>query len=292
MATRLPLVVIVGPTASGKSDLAIRLAEDFGGEIICADSRTVYTDLEVGTAKPSAADRQRVPHWGLDLTTIDQPYSAADFQQYATQKINEIQSRGHVPFLVGGTGLYVDAVILDYEFGPAPDPQRRKELSALSLEQLHKYCAENNITLPDNFNNKRYVIRSIEQNGAAVKRRGTPIDNTIVVGIATNPEFLRQRISHRIKKMFAAGVISEARQAASLHGWDAPALTGNIYRLVRRYDDGELTLPQTIEASELADWQLVKRQITWWRRRDYVRWGSLEDCEQYLRTTLAPLNKS
>ncbi len=291
MAAVAPLITIVGPTASGKSDLAIRLAEEYGGEIICADSRTVYKDLSIGTAKPSAEDRRRVPHWGLDLATVDRPYSAADFQSYANKKIEEIRARGNVPFLVGGTGLYVDAVILQYEFGPPPDPRRRKELAAMSLEELQEYCHKHNIKLPNNFNNKRYVMRSIEQNGAEVKRRESPVDNAIVVGIATDRGTLRQRISQRIKKMFADGVVDEGRAAAATYGWDVPALTGNIYRLVQRYDSGELTLEEAMRAAETADWQLVKRQITWWRRREYVRWADIQDSEQFLRHTLATLNK-
>jgi len=291
MAVVIPLVVIVGPTASGKSDLAIRLAEEFGGEIICADSRTVYADLSIGTAKPSAEDRQRVPHWGLDLTTIDHPYSAADFQSYANKKIKEIRARGKVPFLVGGTGLYIDAVILQYEFGPPPDPQRRQELAAMTLVELQKYCHKNNIKLPDNFNNKRYVMRSIEQNGATVQRQEYPVSDALVVGIATDRVELRQRISQRINHMFTAGVIEEGQQASAKYGWESPALTGNIYRIVQRHQSGELTRAQAIEAAETADWQLVKRQITWWRRRDYVRWAGLQDSEQFLRDTLATLNK-
>src|SRR5215216_6778680 len=111
-----PLITIVGPTASGKTSLAVELAEQFGGEIICADSRTVYRGMDIGTAKPSKADQKRVPHWGIDLVDPDQKFSAADFKVYANQKIKEIRARGHIPFLVGGTGLYVDAVIFDYQF--------------------------------------------------------------------------------------------------------------------------------------------------------------------------------
>ena len=102
---KLPLVVIVGPTASGKTALAIKLAEQCGGEIICADSRTVYKEMDVGTAKPTAAEQHQVPHWGLDLVRPDQRFTAADFKLYAEQKIKEIRERGHIPFVVGGTGL-------------------------------------------------------------------------------------------------------------------------------------------------------------------------------------------
>ena len=113
-----PVIVIVGQTATGKSDSAIELAEQFGGEIICADSRTIYKGMDIGTAKPSSSDRARVPHHGLDMITPDQTFSAYDFQQYARGKIVEIQKRAKIPFVVGGTGLYIDGLMYDYSFGP------------------------------------------------------------------------------------------------------------------------------------------------------------------------------
>lgn len=112
-----PLVVIVGPTASGKTALAIELAEMYGGEIICADSRTVYQGMDIGTAKPTSEEQARVPHWGLDLVQPDEHFTVADFQAYAYAKIAEIRERGHIPLLVGGTGLYVDSVLFNFSFG-------------------------------------------------------------------------------------------------------------------------------------------------------------------------------
>jgi tRNA dimethylallyltransferase len=142
-----PLVVIVGPTASGKSALAIELAEQFGGEIICADSRTVYKGMDIGTAKPSLEDQARVPHWGLDLVDPNEPFSVADFQTYAFEKIADVRSRGKIPFLVGGSGLYIDAVIFEFKFMEI-DTALRAKLDKMSLEELHDYCIENNINLP------------------------------------------------------------------------------------------------------------------------------------------------
>ena len=111
-----PLVVIAGPTASGKTALAIRLAERYDGEIICADSRTIYKGMDIGTAKPSAEEQARVPHWGLDIVEPGERFTVADFKAYAERKIQEIRERDRIPFLVGGTGLYIDAVIFDFQF--------------------------------------------------------------------------------------------------------------------------------------------------------------------------------
>ena len=149
-----PLVVIVGPTASGKTAVAIELAGRFDGEIICADSRTIYKGMDVGTAKPSAKEQAAVPHWGLDLVEPGERFTAADFQRYAVAKIAEFRARGRVPFLVGGTGLYVDAVLFGYEFGPEATARQRQELEGWSLLQLQEYCVKNNIKLPENSQNK------------------------------------------------------------------------------------------------------------------------------------------
>src|SRR5690606_33063041 len=146
---KLPLVVIAGPTASGKTALAIELAERFGGEIICADSRTIYKGMDVGTAKPGVDEQAQIPHWGLDLVEPGDRFTAADFKEYALQKINEIRARGHVPFLVGGTGLYVDAVLFDYQFSAPANEHERAKLEQMTIERLHDYCEYNNIILPE-----------------------------------------------------------------------------------------------------------------------------------------------
>lgn len=287
MASIKPLIVITGPTASGKTSLAIELAEQYGGEIICADSRTIYKDLDIGTAKPTADERSRVPHHGLDLVLPGEPFSAADFQRYALQKIAEIRARGCIPFLVGGTGLYIDAVVYDYEFGPPADLERRRELETWSLASLIEYCYKNNITLPENRSNKRYVIRAIEQRSVNTKRREQPIEHCIVVGIATDKAILRQRIIQRAEHLFDDGAIEEATAAGETYGWKSEAMTGNIYPLVKQYLDGELTQAQLKERFVVADWQLAKRQLTWLKRRQHIMWLDLATAKTYLSEQLA-----
>lgn len=291
MATKnlktLPLVVIVGPTASGKTSLAISLAGQFGGEIICADSRTIYKDMNIGTAKPTQEEQVRVPHWGLDIAIPGERYTAADFKRYAEQKMIEIRSRGHIPFLVGGTGLYVDAVIFDYQFGTDADEVLRAKLEKLTIEQLHTYCVENNIRLPENSLNKRYVIRAIEQNGLPTERRLKPISGSIIVGIATDKEILRTRIAQRAEQLFENGVVDEAIMLGEKYGWDNAAMTGNIYRLIREHLDGTLSLDDLKDKNTTADWRLAKRQLTWLRRNPYINWLSLTDAKDFLSHQLA-----
>lgn len=283
----LPLVVIVGPTASGKTALAIELAEKVGGEIICADSRTIYKYMDIGTAKPTHADRARAPHWGLDLVEPNTRYTAADFKQYAEQKIIEIRSRGHIPFLVGGTGLYVDAVIFNYQFGNDVDQVLRAKLENLTIEQLHDYCRDNNIKLPENKLNKRYVIRAIEQNGQSTERELRPISTSIIVGIATEKHILRTRMEKRTEQLFDDGVVEEAILLGKKYGWESEAMTGNIYPLVKQYLDGAMSLEDAKAKNTTADWRLAKRQLTWLRRNQYIEWFSLSEAKAYLSERLA-----
>jgi tRNA dimethylallyltransferase len=290
-AVEMPLVVIVGPTASGKSGLAMDLAEQFGGEIICADSRTVYKGMDIGTAKPSLEDQALIPHWGLDLVEPDEPFSAADFKEYAVQKIAEIRARGHIPFLVGGTGLYVDAVVFDYQFGPV-NAELRAKLEKLSLDELLLYCNENNIVLPENEKNKRHLITAIERNNVKSTRLSEPQQNTIIVGITTQKEILLQRIHERSEQLFANGVVQEASDLADEYGWDSEAMTGNIYRLSRDFLAGALTEAELKQKFETADWQLAKRQLTWLKRNPFIEWFELPKARIYLAERLAQLPRA
>lgn len=282
-----PLIVIAGPTASGKSSIAVELAERYNGEIICADSRTIYKGMDIGTAKPSKADQAKVPHWGLDLIAPNETFSAADFKVYAVQKIVEIRARGHVPFLVGGTGLYIDSVIFDYQFGPPADLEKRAELERMTLQELYNYCIQNNIMLPENEKNKRYVVRAIEQKGISDKRLNTPIDNCIIVGITTDSEQVRQRIQKRSEQLFDDGVVEEAKILGDTYGWESGAMTGNIYPLLRAYLENQITKDELKKRNETADWQLVKRQLTWLKRNQFIIWLPLNDVKNYIAKQLA-----
>lgn len=277
-----PLVVIVGPTASGKTALAVDLARRYGGEIICADSRTIYRGMDIGTAKPTIEERGKVPHWGLDLVDPGERFTAADFQQYANEKISDIRGRGKVPFLVGGTGLYVDGVLFDYQYGKNYDVKKRTMFEKWSLEELKNYCSENNIKLPENDKNKRYVIRAIEQNGLNDRRNRKPISNSIIVGIATEKDLLRTRIEHRSEQIFTDGIVDEAKKLGKMYGWDSEAMTGNIYPIVRKYIQGELSLDEAKNLFMIRDRQLAKRQLTWFRRNPYIKWLSLMEAEEFL----------
>lgn len=282
-----PLIVITGPTASGKTSLAIDLALRYNGEIICADSRTIYKYMDIGTAKPSVEERRGVLHWGLDLVEPGEPYSAALFKNYATQKIAEIRERGHVPFLVGGTGLYIDGVVFDFQFVDLVSSTTRQKLERMNLTRLHKYCQKNNIKLPENKFNKRYVIRAIERMGSHPVAKNAPDYDTFVVGIATNTVELRSRIEKRAEQLFSDNVVEEATRLGKKYGWESEAMTGNVYALTKKYICGEINNSELKQQFVHSDWQLAKRQMTWLRRNPHLLWCDLSSAEHYLSQVLA-----
>lgn len=287
MATRPELIAIVGPTASGKTALAIDIAERFDGEIICADSRTVYKGMDVGTAKPTLEEQSRVRHWGLDLIEPNERFSVADFKLYANEAIADIQSRGKVPFIVGGTGLYVDAVMYDFTFGPVANKKLHDELNEMSLEQLRNYCANNNINLPENSQNRRHLISSIERNGLDSINRSQLKHNHYIVGIATKMNTLRHRIEARSEHIFDSNVEEEASILGKKYGWDSEAMTGNIYPLIKKHLENEITLGELKDRFSTLDYQLARRQMTWLRRNPDIMWANLGDAGQYLEQLLA-----
>jgi tRNA dimethylallyltransferase len=285
--TKKPLVVIVGPTASGKTSLAIEVAEKCNGEIICADSRTIYNGMDIGTAKPSPEDQARVPHWGINLVSPGEYFSVFDFKQYADAKISEIWSRGNVPIIVGGTGLYIDSIIFDYKFGEQVDMELRNRLNKLSLEELYSYSKTNNISLPENVKNKRYVVRSIERSGQTTSRRDKPIEGSIIVGLMTDRDILRQRIALRADQLFHDGVIDEASVLIKRYGCDNEAMKGNIYRVANSYLKGDITIEEMKNKNLSLDWQLAKRQMTWLKRNHFIEWCSVKDALKYIMAQLA-----
>lgn len=282
----LPLIVIVGPTASGKTSEAIKLAKNIGGEIICADSRTVYKYMDVGTAKPDNVEQAQIQHWGLDLIEPNERFTVADFQKYANTKIDEIRSRGKIPMLVGGTGLYVDAVVYDYDFNSTTlNLEKRKDFESKSLDQLYKYCKDNNIDLPENSKNKRHVVNKICRNGEKRKQNVLP-ENTIIVGITTDRDILKNRIRQRAYKMFEQALLKETQFLLERYDNSSEALTGNVYPVVKKYLNYSITLEECIEEFCRLDMKLVKRQLTWFKRNKDIAWYEKDELYKKCRQKL------
>lgn len=236
---RQPLIAIVGETASGKTAVAIEIAKKVNGEIICADSRTVYKKLDIGTAKPSAQEQAGVKHHLLDVVEPDESFTVADFKRLADESIADISKRGKVPLLVGGSGLYIDAVLYDYQFSSSEADR--------SLQ------------------NPRHL------KPGSSKDRSNIIENTCVLGLAVPRELLKQRISLRIDRMIQDGFIEEVKMLDSRYPGCKP-LESTSYRAFRRYIKGEVTLKEARAQFVKNDLSLAKRQRTWFRRNKEIKW--------------------
>ncbi len=297
------LLAIVGPTASGKTQLGIDLAKRFDGEVISVDSRQVYRGMDVGTGKVEGSKAQRiegskegigtlfatehhlvvdgVPHWGIDLVDPDAEYSVADFKKYADAKIVEISKRGKLPILVGGTGLWVRAVVDDLNLTEtARNDELRDKLEARHLDDLfaeYKRLDPDGAELIDR-QNKRRVVRALEVTIATGKpfsaqlKRGTSKYDLLEIGILVDRDVLNARINDRVEVMVATGLVNEVRRLRDKYGCDGEAMTGIGYRQVCAFLDGSRPLVDAVEETKKATRAYAKRQMTWFRRDDRVRW--------------------
>ena len=272
-----PLITIVGQTASGKTALALDLARRFHGEIIAADSRTIYKGMSIGTAKPSIAEMAAVPHHLIDIISPDKPFNVHTFQQLANAAIRDISARGCIPFLVGGTGLYVDAVLFGFQFaGHVADPIFRAELEQRSVVELQEMILSRSLLLPANKQNPRHLIRVIERDGALPSRQ--PLrPNTLVLGLEVERETLRNKVTQRVHQMVEQGLIDEVRMLADRYGWDVPALQAPAYKAFRAYVAGHATLEEAEQQFVQLDMQYAKRQKTWFKRNKSIHWISKTD---------------
>jgi tRNA dimethylallyltransferase len=267
-----PLIVIVGETASGKSQLALQIAQRFDGEIICADSWTVRRDVTIGTAKPTAEEQELVSHHLLDIVGPCEDFTAAVFKELATKTIDTIAGKGKLPIMVGGTGLYIDGVLYDYSFLEQGDRSAREQLNSLSAEELVKEVEARGLELGSvDIRNKRRLIRILETEGAEPSKKSLR-NNTLILGIQTDREALKARIAVRTDAMIQAGLEQEVRDLAERYGWDCEALKGVGYAQWRGYFEGVQTLPETRQKIIKATADLAKRQRTWFKRNKSIQW--------------------
>jgi tRNA dimethylallyltransferase len=292
MAPRIdhvPLVVILGATGSGKSALGLHLARLFNGEIIAADSRTVYKGMDISTAKPTLPEQRSVRHYLIDVVYPYQTFTVADFKTKAQEAIKEIALRGKAPFLVGGTGLYIDALLYDFTLRPTVISQGERELlSKKTIEELQQYILMKGLSLPKDIQNPRRLVRTIEADGILPERAHLR-QNTLVVGISMSRLELKERITHRVNKMVESGLVGELELLSSKYGWGTPALQTPGYKAFRAYLEGSSTLEEAKLAFARNDMNLAKRQQAWFKRNKDVHWVSSQDETVELVTTF--LNK-
>jgi len=290
-------VFIAGPTAVGKSEIALLLAEKLGGEIISADSMQVYRGLDIGTAKPSAEERARVPHHLVDICDLTENFDAAQFIRRAQQAVTEISARGHVPIFCGGTGLYFKAFLSGLGEAPATNPELRAELEAASFEALLHELRERDPAAYEKIDkqNPRRVIRAVEVirlTGKKFSEQRAEWKAQSAVPIKTNsfcftrpPTDMHARINARVDAMFARGLVEETR-ALLQRGLaeNKTAMQAIGYRQVVEYLRDERDLTETIELVKSRTRQFAKRQLTWFRRHGNMDWielkpeESLEKC--------------
>jgi tRNA dimethylallyltransferase len=278
-----PVAAIVGPTASGKTQLALAIASRQPAEIIVADSRQVYRGMNIGTAKPTAAQRAAVPHHLLDLVAPNQAFTLADWLTAARRSVEEVAARGRLPLLVGGTSLYVTALVDGYRLpGAAPNPDlRRRLVEEMEAEGLAALAERLRRAAPDlaeriDLHNPRRVLRALEL--AAVGERGGPAaepygGGVALLGISRAREELYRRIDRRANEMFENGLLEEVAALRDAgYGPDLPPLSGHGYREALRVLAGEWTVERAVEVTARHTRQYAKRQLSWLRRDGRILW--------------------
>lgn len=285
-AGKRPVIVITGPTAIGKTILAIELAQRLPAEIISADSRQIYRHMDIGTAKPTPEQRATVPHHLIDIVDPDQTLTMAEYQARAYASIDDIQRRGKLPFLVGGTGQYITAVIEGWTAPEvAPDPILRAELEAYAAEhgphklfdrlrQLDPISAEHMDPL-----NVRRTVRALEvciltgQPFSAQRRKSPPPYHSLELGLTMERIALYGRLDSRIDLMMTAGLLDEVRALqTSGYDWKLPSMSGLGYAQLGAYLRTEITLDEAIIAIKRDTRTFVRRQYTWFRKHGALRW--------------------
>ncbi len=271
------ILFIVGATATGKSDLALRVAERLGGEIICADSQTIRRGLDIGTAKPSKEQQKRVKHYLIDIVEPYERFSVAEFQQCARQAISEIQVKGKLPIVVGGSGLYVDALFYDYDLSEQEDNQvLRGKLESMTVAELQQYIESQRWPMPENSQNPRHLIGTILRGGKRAQN-DVPIIGAQIVGINRTDEDLKARIAKRIQTMFEQGLVDEVQSVLRTFGPPPKKFDALCYPIISRYLCGELTLDEAINVLNRSDWQYVRKQRAWFKRNPYIVWFTDEN---------------
>lgn len=276
------LVAIVGPTASGKSAIALELAQRLGGEIVNADSRQIYRGMDIGTAKPSVGDRRKVPHHLYDIADPRETYSLALFRRHAREALEAIWERDSFAWLVGGTGQYVWALLEDWQVPEvAPDENLRERLTTLvdehGAEALHLRLEVVDPTAASRIDarNVRRVVRALEVFEhtrtpiSAWQTKGRPDFEFLLFGIDVPRDELDRRIERRMEEMFAAGFVDEVRgllESGIPAG--APAMTSIGYGEIVRQLSGDITLNEAVELTKRATRRLARRQAQWFRRDD------------------------
>lgn len=286
------IVVVVGPTASGKTKLGVELSKRHRGEVVSADSMQIYRGMDIGTAKPTPKEQDGVPHHMLDLIHPGEDYSAAKYIQQASQVIQEIQARGNLPIVVGGTGLYIDSLISGRSFAPFPEDkqvrtQLEEEIAEKGGEPLHQRLTQVDPITASRLspNDHRRIVRGLEIFAVTGKpqshfdqesKKIPPRYHATYLGLNfTQRDHLRNRINQRVDEMMAQGLMDEVTSFAHLPP-DTTAMQAIGYKELRGVLSGLQTQEEAVELLKLRSRQYAKRQITWFRRNQNIHWHNWE----------------
>lgn len=285
-SNKIKVIAIVGATASGKTSYSIELAKRIGGEIISADSRIVYKGLNIGTAKPSQDEMQGIPHYMIDIVEPTFDYSAGLYKEQASKIINDITSRGKIPIVVGGTGLYTDILLKGFDLPEIkPDKDLRKELNKLSAEELYKILEskDNDGAKTIEQNDKKKLIRAVEivtLTGKTLNEaRGKSNSEYDVEWIGKNFErdVLYERINKRVDLMLEQGLVEETKGLINKYGRAYNIVNTIGYREIIQHLDGILTLDESVELLKKNTRNYAKRQLTWFRKNPEIKWDIYPD---------------
>ncbi|USK57537.1 tRNA (adenosine(37)-N6)-dimethylallyltransferase MiaA [Cytobacillus solani] len=289
---REKLVVLIGPTAVGKTKLSIELAKRFNGEIISGDSMQIYKGMDIGTAKIMPSEMEGIPHHLIDIKNPDEPFSVAEFQELVRLKIAEISQRGKLPMIVGGTGLYIQSVICDYQFSDAPSDDHfrimlEKRADIEGNEKLHRELMEVDPESANKIhpNNVRRVIRALEVYHVTGKTVSNYQKNqqpelmyqTAMIGLTMEREMLYERINKRVDLMINVGLLPEVEKlyVHGLKGCQSIQAIG--YKEIYEYFQAHVTLEEAITQLKQNSRRYAKRQLTWFRNKMNVDWFDMTD---------------
>jgi len=281
---KIKILVIGGPTGSGKSDLAVRLAEQVGGEIVNADSMQIYRGMDIGTAKPSAEERARVPHHLLDIISPEQNFTASDFRREAAAAIADIKSRGMKPIVVGGTGLYIRALLEGLVDSPTGDPELRKQFAEVPGEELLQrlFLVDPDTASRLHQNDRVRITRALE----VFSQTGRPISafrsehafsgayyDALKMAIKVERQELYGRIDRRVEQMLRDGLVEEVRSlVASGYNLEMKSMRSIGYKEIFAHLAGEITLDEAVTLIKRDSRRYAKRQMTWFSKENEIYW--------------------
>lgn len=286
------LIVLIGPTAVGKTKMSIELAKAFNGEIISGDSMQIYRNMDIGTAKIKPSEMEGIPHHLIDIKDPHESFSVAEFQELVREKINDIIQRGRQPIIVGGTGLYIQSVLYDYQFSEAPsDEEFRKSLENLAHEQGNQYVHEQLMKIDRESgerlhpNNVRRVIRALEvyhctgKTMTELQKLQFPklLYHAAIIGLTMEREKLYQRINKRVDIMIDEGLVNEVEGLYQSGLRNCQSIQGIGYKELYEFFNGNVSFQQAVDQLKQNSRRYAKRQLTWFRNKMNVEWFDMTD---------------